>query len=396
MGADRAPRLALLAPRSSRRSLISFVGGVAIHRVVIRPVERGSVLRIVIVTIGLLVAINGFVIWEWSGEPQQLQSPFGTDTYTIGGVVVAAHDIGTIAVALGIVFLLWLLFQFTKVGLALRAVAVNPEEARLVGVRVSWMLALGWGLAALLGAVAGMLTAPTVGLDPNMMAAVLIYSFAAAVLGGIDSPIGAVVGGLLDRRAAEPAELPEPVRHVRLVHGGAAAADGAPHHPRRAARAAAGHLRQAGGEARMTPRTQRIIGFVAFAALRRARRLLPQSTSASSVVVSDFKAREYSYVAIYLIALLGLNILTGYTGQISLGHGAFMAIGGYTTAILMAGNEEFGGPISGGMKDVWTLPIAGLVAGLVGLAFGLPGAAALRASTSRSRRSRSRSRCRRR
>ena len=86
---------------------ISFVGGVGIHRAVIRPVERGSVLRIVIVTIGLLVAINGFIIWQWSGEPQQLQSPFGTETYDIGGVVVAAHDIGTIAVALGIVLLLW-------------------------------------------------------------------------------------------------------------------------------------------------------------------------------------------------------------------------------------------------------------------------------------------------
>jgi branched-chain amino acid transport system permease protein len=176
---------------------ISFLGGIGIHRVVIRPVERGNVLRIVIVTIGLLVAINGFVIWQWTGEPQQLESPFGTDTYDIGGVVVSSHDIGTIAVALGIVVLLWGLFQFTKVGLALRAAAVNPQEARLVGVRVSWMLALGWGLAALLGAVAGILTAPTVGLDPNMMAAVLIYAFAAAVLGGIDSPLGAVVGGLL-------------------------------------------------------------------------------------------------------------------------------------------------------------------------------------------------------
>jgi branched-chain amino acid transport system permease protein len=175
---------------------LSFVGGVAIHRVVIRPVERGNLLRIVIVTIGLLVAINGFVIWKWGGEPKQLQSPFGTDTYDVGGVIVSAQDIGTIAVALAIVVLLWGLFQYTKVGLALRAAAVNPEEARLVGVRVSWMLALGWGLAALLGAVAGMLTAPTVGLDPNMMAAVLIYAFAAAVLGGIDSPLGAVVGGL--------------------------------------------------------------------------------------------------------------------------------------------------------------------------------------------------------
>ena len=176
---------------------ISFGGGVGIHRAVIRPVERGSVLRIVIVTIGLLVAINGYVLWQWGGEPQQLRSPFGTDTVDVGGVIVAAHDIGTICVALGIVFLLWLLFQFTKVGLALRAVAVNPDEARLVGVRVTWMLALGWGLAATLGGVAGMLTAPTVGLDPNMMAPVLIYAFAAAVLGGIDSPLGAVVGGLV-------------------------------------------------------------------------------------------------------------------------------------------------------------------------------------------------------
>jgi branched-chain amino acid transport system permease protein len=115
----------------------------------------------------------------------------------------------------------------------------------------------------------------------------------------------------------------------------------------------------------MTPRTQRIIGFVVFAAFAVFVLVLPQ-------FVSDFKARDYSYVGIYLIALLGLNILTGYTGQISLGHGAFMAIGGYTTAILMAGNEQFGGPIGGGVQDVWTLPIAGLVAGLVGLAFGLP------------------------
>ncbi len=175
---------------------VSFVGGIGIHRIVIRPVERGNVLRIVIVTIGLLVAINGFVIWQWGGEPQRLKSPFGVETFDVGGVIIAAHDLGTIAVALGIVFLLWLFFQFTKVGLALRASAVNPEEARLVGVRVSWMLALGWGLAAALGAVAGVLTAPTVGLDPQMMQAVLIYAFAAAVLGGIDSPMGAVVGGL--------------------------------------------------------------------------------------------------------------------------------------------------------------------------------------------------------
>ena len=115
----------------------------------------------------------------------------------------------------------------------------------------------------------------------------------------------------------------------------------------------------------MTPRTQRIIGFVAFAAFVVAVAVLPS-------FISDFKAREWSDVGIFLVALLGLNILTGYTGQISRGHGAFMAIGGYTTAILMAGNKDFGGPVAGGMKDLWTIPLAGLVAGLVGLAFGLP------------------------
>ena len=366
------------------------MGGVGIHRVVIRPVERGSVLRIVIVTIGLLVAINGFIIWEWSGEPQQLQSPFGTDTYSIGGVVIAAHDIGTIAVALGIVFLLWLLFQFTKIGLALRAVAVNPEEARLVGVRVSWMLALGWGLAALLGAVAGMLTAPTVGLDPNMMAAVLIYSFAAAVLGGIDSPIGAVVGGLLIgvllnllSYLSQYGVFDWFTEELRLPM---ALLD----HPRRAARAAAGHLRQAGGEARMKPRTQ------TDHRARRVRGVRRRSSLVLPPFISDFKARDYAYVGIYLVALLGLNILTGYTGQISLGHGAFMAIGGYTTAILMAGNEQL--RRADGRRAEGRLDAAdrGARRRARGPRVRAPRRSASPGSTSPSRRSRSRSRCRRR
>ena len=175
----------------------SFAFGVVTHRVVIRPVERGSVLRVVIVTIGLLIAVNGFVIWHWSGEPQALRSPFGTGTIDAGGVVVSWQDVGTLIVTIGIVVLLWLLFQFTKVGLALRAAAVNPTEARLVGVRVTWMLALGWGLAAALGGVAAILVAPTLGsFDQNLMLPILIFAFAAAVLGGIDSPFGAVVGGL--------------------------------------------------------------------------------------------------------------------------------------------------------------------------------------------------------
>jgi branched-chain amino acid transport system permease protein len=151
----------------------------------------------VIITIGLLLLINGLMTWIWSGELRAVQSPFPAGTIDVGGVAISVQDIGTIAVCLGTVVALWAFFQFTKVGLALRASAVNPDEARLVGVRVPLMLGLGWGLAAVLGAIAGMLTAPSIFLDPNMMQAVLIYAFAAAVLGGIDSPVGAIVGGLL-------------------------------------------------------------------------------------------------------------------------------------------------------------------------------------------------------
>ena len=175
---------------------VSFLGGAAVHQTIIRPNDKGSVLRVVIVTIGLLILINGLVILIWGGEVRAVQSPFPAGTTQIAGVAITTADIGTIAVVLAIVAALWLLFQYTKLGLAMRAAAVNPAEARLVGVRVTWMLSLGWGLAAALGAVAGMLAAPSVFLDPNLMAALLIYAFAAAVLGGIDSPVGAVVGGL--------------------------------------------------------------------------------------------------------------------------------------------------------------------------------------------------------
>jgi branched-chain amino acid transport system permease protein len=176
--------------------LASFVGGAAIHQGIIRPNEKGSVLRVVIVTIGLLLAINGLVQYIWTGEVRAVESPFPSGTIDIAGVAISIQDIGTIGVVLATVAALWLLFQYTKLGLAMRAAATNPAEARLVGVHVTWMLSLGWGLAAVLGAISGLLAAPSLFLDPNLMAALLIYALAAAVLGGIDSPVGAVVGGL--------------------------------------------------------------------------------------------------------------------------------------------------------------------------------------------------------
>ncbi len=175
----------------------AFIGGVAVERIAIRPVEHRPEIVIVIVTIGLLIAINGLVGWIWGGETKVFDSPFPNRTFDVGGVTMSVQDLGTLGVCLLTVLLLWTFFRFTTIGLAMRASAVNPGASRLLGVRVGWMLAIGWGLAAVLGAVAGMMAAPTVFLDPSMMLIILIYAFAAAVLGGIDSPIGAVVGGLL-------------------------------------------------------------------------------------------------------------------------------------------------------------------------------------------------------
>jgi branched-chain amino acid transport system permease protein len=175
---------------------VAFVGGIIVERVAIRPVEHAPPLTIVIVTIGLLVVFNGVASWIWTPQVEFFPSGFSGGTVEIGGVVIAWQQLGVIAVTLAMVAILYGLFRFTRVGLRLRAAALNPAAARLLGVRVSWMLALGWGFAAVLGAVAGMLVAPTNLLSPNMMQSILLYAFAAAVLGGISSPAGAVVGGL--------------------------------------------------------------------------------------------------------------------------------------------------------------------------------------------------------
>jgi branched-chain amino acid transport system permease protein len=179
--------------------VIAFAGGLALERTVIRPVESAPVLTVVILTIGLFIGLNGLMNWIWSAQVRSFppDRPFPTRTIDVAGVAISLQDIGIIGVTLGLVGVLYLLFQHTKLGLALRAAALDPASSRLVGIRVGWMLALGWGLAALLGAVAGLFTAAAFPpLEPNMMRAVLIYAFAAAVLGGLTSPVGAVVGGL--------------------------------------------------------------------------------------------------------------------------------------------------------------------------------------------------------
>jgi branched-chain amino acid transport system permease protein len=175
---------------------ISFVVGVVIERVIIRPVENAPVLSVITVFVALLVIFNSVAGWIYTYTIKTFPSPF-PERSLFGNSYISAHELGSIGVTLAVLVALYLFFRFTPLGLAMRAAAQNATSSRLSGIRVGWMLALGWGLAAAVGAVAGMLIAPIVYLDPNMMSGVLLYAFAAALVGGIDSPLGAVLGGFL-------------------------------------------------------------------------------------------------------------------------------------------------------------------------------------------------------
>jgi branched-chain amino acid transport system permease protein len=177
---------------------VSVVGGAIIERTLIRPVGSDNVLAIVIVTIGIFIATNALAGWIYGTDGRVFPRIFANESLvTFGDVTVTQETTGIIAILLVVVGLLYLLFQHTKVGLAMRAVSSNAESAQLVGIRVGRILMLGWGLAAALGALAGSLAAPQLNLSLNLMQGLLIYAFAAATLGGFDSPLGAVVGGLI-------------------------------------------------------------------------------------------------------------------------------------------------------------------------------------------------------
>jgi len=172
----------------------SLVVGAAIQRVLLSPMAGSPVLASVGVFIGLLLIFNSVAGWLFTYTLKQFPSPF--EGPPVLGGFVTRHDLGSTAVTLVVLACVYAFFRFTKLGLAMRASAYNPVSSRLMGIRVGWMLSLGWGLAAAIGAVAGMMIAPVVFLDPNMMSGVLLYAFAGALLGGIANPLGAVAGGL--------------------------------------------------------------------------------------------------------------------------------------------------------------------------------------------------------
>jgi len=172
----------------------AFVIGVAIERIVLRPFVRAPVLTVVVVFLGILFIINSLAGWLFTYSVQAFPSPFPTG---LGNRYLSGHEIGMLIVTLGTLAAVFAFFRFTTLGLAMRAAAQNPEASRLVGIRVGWMLAFGWGLAGAIGAIAAIMAAPIVYIEPNMMAGTLLYGFAAALLGGINNPWGAVFGGFI-------------------------------------------------------------------------------------------------------------------------------------------------------------------------------------------------------
>jgi branched-chain amino acid transport system permease protein len=174
---------------------LSFVAGVTIERVLFRPLHKAPVLSHVVLFIALFAILNSLAGFVWDYNVKSFPTPFGSRSL-FGNGLMSSHDAGMMGVTLAMLVLLYVFFRHTRIGLAMRAAAANPESARLSGIRVGWMIALGWGMAAAIGAVAGVMIAPVVFLDPNMMTSILDYGFAAAVVGGLTSPGGAVLGGL--------------------------------------------------------------------------------------------------------------------------------------------------------------------------------------------------------
>ncbi len=345
---------------------LSFVGGVAIERVLFKPIQNAPILSQLAAFIALFGILNSGAGWIWDFNSSPSRRPFGSAPL-FGERLISTHQAGMIGVTLLMLALLYLFLSRPRLGLAMRAAATNPESARLVGIRVGWMIALGWGMSAAIGAVAGMLIAPVVFLEPNMMLGVLLYGFAGAVLGGLSSPGGAVARRVCGRRDREPRRDLYPLCRAR------AEIDDRPPPDRRGADGQAERrLRPRACEPGMTmpDRGRRWRSTRAAVSITRpsTRHDPDRGGGDPGFDRCRFSLRasllfQLTLVMVYGLAILGLNLLTGFNGQFSLGHSAFYGIGAYTAAILMDKAD---------LAYFWTLPCAGAVCFVVGFLFGLP------------------------
>lgn len=177
--------------------ILSFAMGAGLERIFVRPVEGAGPLVLITVTAGLLIGLQAVIAIVWGEDPQRLESPFGGGSFQLFGASLTAQQVGAAVVVLVTLLLAGAFFRFTTLGLRMRAAAQNPASAGLLAINVGRMLALGWGLAATVGAITGVVFAPTLGVTPGMMDSSLLLALAAVTLGGFESRVGAVIGGLV-------------------------------------------------------------------------------------------------------------------------------------------------------------------------------------------------------
>ena len=310
---------------------------------------------LVIVTIGMFLAINSIAQVQFGNDIKLLPRAYPNKTWLPGNVQISSDTLVLVGVLLAECLILYLVLNRTRIGLAFRAVASNPESSRLVGVPVGRMLMLGWAMAAAIGALAGALVIAPVGLQGASMQEILVYSFAAAALGGFDSPVGAVVAGLIVGVAGTmTTQYLHVVHDIELVVPFGLILVVLLFRP-------AGPVRLDPGGARVTLDRERIIRLVvAIAFLIGAAYLfgwyIPQFYESSTT----YLWAEAFYIG---VAAMGLNLLTGYNGQVSIGHGAFFGLGMYTTAILMESHD---------WPFLPTLLVAAAIAFGVGVLVGFP------------------------
>ena len=306
--------------------VVALAAGVVLGAVaelaVIRPTLGKPELNAVIVTIGLLVLLEGLAGIFYGGQFRSFPAAFSVTGLQAGSTPlgVSRFDVFVAAAVLVTTLLLAVGFRYTSAGLRMRAAAFNATVARLSGIRVARVITVGWALAGLLGALAGVLVSPSTFLYPNSMDTIFVFGFTAAVIGGLDSPVGAVIGGLL---------LGVALSYAGGYLGSQVTAAGRPRHPGRGPDDPADrHLLRRPGAAGMTMRSPlpRILGAALVAAV---------IVAVLSIKLNTFRDYQIAEIAVYVTAVAGLTVLTGLSGQISLGNGAFMAIGAYTTALLL-------------------------------------------------------------
>jgi branched-chain amino acid transport system permease protein len=179
---------------------MGFALGGTTERVLVRHLYGKSEINPIVVMVGFLIVLEGVAAAIWSTTPRGIPNPFSPIDWQLGGkpVALSAFSVYEIGTALVVMSAIAILFRFTKIGLQLRASALAPEVSRLLGVRVSRMLTLGWILSTGVGTIAAVLVASNffTGLTPSVMDGIFAFGFIAAAVGGLDSPVGAIVAGV--------------------------------------------------------------------------------------------------------------------------------------------------------------------------------------------------------